>query len=58
MKGILCACLLASLQPVAQAYEADVHYSATYVLARAAGWTEADARTIAIRSLKSFTVTE
>src|SRR5690349_24472180 len=31
----------------AQAYEADIHYSATYVLARAAGWSAADARTIA-----------
>lgn len=49
MKGILCACLLASLQSitVAQAYEADIHYSTTYVLARAVGWPEADARTIA-----------
>jgi hypothetical protein len=47
MKGILCACLLASLHTVAQAYEADVHYSTTYVLARAAGWTAADALTIA-----------
>ena len=33
--------------PVAHAYEADIHYSATYVLARAVGWSEADARTIA-----------
>jgi hypothetical protein len=49
MKGILGACLLASLQSmtVAQAYEADIHYSTTYVLARAAGWSEADALTIA-----------
>jgi len=49
MKGILCACLLMSLQTLgtAQAYEADIHYSTTYVLARAVGWTEADARTIA-----------
>ena len=47
MKGILCACLLASLQTVAQAYEADIHYSTTYVLARAVGWPEADALTIA-----------
>jgi hypothetical protein len=48
MKGILCACLLASLQSMtAEAYEADIHYSTTYVLARAAGWPEADARTIA-----------
>ncbi len=38
MKGLLCACLLASLQSmtVAQAYEADIHFSTTYVLARAA----------------------
>jgi hypothetical protein len=49
MKGILCACLLVSLQAIspARAYEADVHYSTTYVLARAVGWSEADARTIA-----------
>ena len=49
MKGILCACLLASLQSmtVAQAYEADIHYSTTYVLARAVGWPQADALTIA-----------
>jgi hypothetical protein len=49
MKGILCACLLVSLQSmtVAQAYEADIHYSTTYVLARAVGWSEPDARTIA-----------
>jgi len=49
MKGILFACLLASLQSmtVAQAYEADIHYSTTYVLARAVGWSESDARTIA-----------
>jgi len=47
MKGILCACLLASLHSVAQAYEADIHYSTTYVLARAAGWPKADALTIA-----------
>jgi len=49
MKGILCACLLVSLQLInpAQAYEADIHYSTTYVLARAAGWSEYDARTIA-----------
>ena len=32
---------------VAQAYEADIHYSTTYVLARAVGWPEADALTIA-----------
>src|SRR5688572_33352682 len=49
MKGFLCACLLVSLQSmiVAQAYEADIHFSTTYVLARAVGWTEADALTIA-----------
>src|SRR5687767_11277525 len=49
MKEILCACLLVSLQSmtVAQAYEADIHYSTTYVLARAVGWSESDARTIA-----------
>src|SRR5690349_13251799 len=49
MKGILCACLLVSLQSmtVAEAYEADIHYSTTYVLARAVGWADADALTIA-----------
>ena len=49
MKGILCACLLVSLQWMspARAYEADIHYSTTYVLARAAGWSADDARTIA-----------
>ena len=49
MKGILCAMLLVSLQSPspARAYEADIHYSTTYVLARAAGWPEADALTIA-----------
>jgi uncharacterized protein DUF6765 len=49
MKGIVCACLLVSLQSLtaAQAYEADIHYSTTYVLARAVGWSEADALTIA-----------
>ena len=48
MKGILCACLLVSLHvSQAQAYEADIHYSTTYVLARAVGWSEADALTIA-----------
>ncbi|MEO8064473.1 MAG: DUF6765 family protein [Pseudomonadota bacterium] len=31
----------------AKAYEADIHYSTTYVLASAAGWVEADALTIA-----------
>jgi hypothetical protein len=49
MKGILRACLLVSLQLIrpAQAYEADIHYSTTFVLARAVGWSEADALTIA-----------
>jgi hypothetical protein len=47
MKGIVCACLLASLPSMAQAFEADIHYSTTYVLARAVGWTQADALTIA-----------
>ena len=49
MKGFFCACLLVSLQAMcpAQAYEADVHYSTTFVLARAVGWSEADALTIA-----------
>jgi hypothetical protein len=49
VKGILCACLLVLLQPmtVAEAYEADIHYSTTYVLARAVGWSWADALTIA-----------
>jgi hypothetical protein len=49
MKGILCACLLAALQPMsaARAYEGDVHFSATYVIGRAVGWSEADALTIA-----------
>jgi len=48
MKGFSRACLLALLQvTVAQAYESDIHYSTTYVLARAVGWSEADARTIA-----------
>jgi hypothetical protein len=49
MKGIFCACVLVSLQWMspARAYEADIHYSTTYVLARAVGWSEADARTIA-----------
>jgi hypothetical protein len=31
----------------AQAYEADIHYSTTYVLARAVGWSDGDALTIA-----------
>jgi len=41
--------LLGSLQLIsqAQAYEADIHYSTTYALARAVGWAEADALTIA-----------
>lgn len=49
MKGLLCASLLVLLQTlaVAQAYEGDVHYSTTYVLARAVGWSQADALTIA-----------
>jgi hypothetical protein len=49
MKGSICACLLAALQSmtVAQAYEGDIHYSTTYVLARAVGWSQADALTIA-----------
>jgi hypothetical protein len=49
MKGVFHAVVLASLQAVstAQAYEADIHYSTTYVLARAVGWSEADARIIA-----------
>src|SRR3954465_10338201 len=49
MKGLLCACLLVWLQSmaVARAYEADIHFSTTYVLARAVGWPEADALTIA-----------
>jgi hypothetical protein len=49
MKGILCACLLVTLQSMspARAYEADIHYSTTYVLARAVGWTQAEALTIA-----------
>src|SRR5688572_2777459 len=47
MKGLLCACLLASFHSVSQAYEADIHYSTTYVLARAVGWSKADAQTIA-----------
>lgn len=38
---------LLQLCTVAQAYEADIHYSTTYVLARAAGWPGADALTIA-----------
>lgn len=49
MKGTLCVWLLLALQSAstARAYEADIHYSTTYVLARAAGWAEADALTIA-----------
>jgi hypothetical protein len=49
MKGILCACLLSAFLSTnqVQAYEADIHYSTTYVLARAVGWSPADALTIA-----------
>ena len=49
MKRILHVGLLMSLQAVypAHAYEADIHFSTTYVLARAVGWSEADAVTIA-----------
>ena len=49
MKGFICGCVLVSLQSLtsAQAYEADIHYSTTYVLARAVGWAEAEALTIA-----------
>lgn len=49
MKGFLCACLLLSLQclTAARAYESDIHYSTTYALARAVGWSESDALTIA-----------
>jgi hypothetical protein len=49
MKKILCACWLVIFQAntATQAYEADIHYSVTYVLARAIGWSEADALTIA-----------
>lgn len=49
VKGILCVFLLALLQSMtaAQAYEADIHYSTTYVLARAVGWTGGEALTIA-----------
>jgi hypothetical protein len=49
VKGFFCACLLALLQSMtaAEAYEADIHYSTTYVLARAVGWSQADALTIA-----------
>jgi hypothetical protein len=47
MKGIVLACLLMSLHSTAQAYEADIHYSTTYALARAVGWTQAEALTIA-----------
>lgn len=49
MKGILCACLLLALQSLsaARAYETDIHYSTTYVLARAVGWSETDSLTIA-----------
>ena len=49
MKGLLCACLLVSLYSSnpAEAYEADIHYSITYVLARAVGWSDAEALVIA-----------
>lgn len=49
MRVILRACLLAALQSMsaAQAYEADIHFSTTYVLARAVGWPQAEALTIA-----------
>jgi hypothetical protein len=49
MKGILCACLLVSLQLMssARAYEADIHFSTTFVIARALGWPEAEAVIIA-----------
>jgi hypothetical protein len=49
MKTLLVACALMSLQwpGTAAGYEADIHYSTTYVLARAVGWSEDDARTIA-----------
>lgn len=49
MKGFHWACLLVALRSAspALAYEADIHYSTTYVLARAVGWPEAQARTIA-----------
>jgi hypothetical protein len=49
VKGFFCACVLATLLSMspAQAYEADIHYSTTYVLARAVGWSKADALTIA-----------
>ena len=49
MKSIFRAGLLISLQAMslAHAYEADIHYSTTYVLARAVGWAESEALTIA-----------
>jgi hypothetical protein len=49
MKGFISACLLLTLQFMSPAhgFEADIHYSTTYVLARAVGWTQADALTIA-----------
>lgn len=48
MKRFVFACLLASLSSTAAlAYEADIHYSTTYVLARAVGWPADDARIIA-----------
>lgn len=44
-----CVWLLVLLQSMsaARAYEADIHYSTTYVLARAVGWSQPEARTIA-----------
>lgn len=49
MKGFLRACLLLAIQcaTMAHAYDADIHYSTTWALARAIGWTPADALTIA-----------
>jgi hypothetical protein len=49
MKGLFCAGLLLALQSLtaSHAYEADIHYSTTYALARASGWSAADALTIA-----------
>ena len=48
MKGLLCAGLLLALPTApALAYESDIHYSTTYVLARAVGWTPTEALTIA-----------
>lgn len=49
VKGFIWACVLLTLSSpqAVRAYEGDIHFSATYVLARAAGWPEADALTIA-----------